>query len=188
MTNPAAAAATAFIRPGDWVADVTGCTVTFSVRNFRLRTVTGQFPLTGAVVTVGPDGRPAGIRAELDAGGVDTGNQRRDSDLRGSRFLSTGQWPAITYTAGQIRASGAGWTIDGTLTVKDTSCPVRLEAGGLTAPPADPSAPVVLHATGHLDRRAAGVTAGPAFLVGHEISISLAVRLIGPATIPRVSS
>jgi polyisoprenoid-binding protein YceI len=29
------------------------------------------------------------IRAELDTRGIDTGNRRRDKDLRGRRFLAT---------------------------------------------------------------------------------------------------
>jgi hypothetical protein len=34
---------------------------------------------------------------------------------------------------------------------------------------------------GQLDRRSAGVTAGPAFLVGHLVTIALTVRLRPPA-------
>ena len=79
MTSPAPA--------GDWLADPAACTITFAVRNFGLRTVTGQIPLTSAVVHIGPDGEPAGLRAELDAGGIRTGHPRRDNDLRGRRFL-----------------------------------------------------------------------------------------------------
>ena len=95
MTSPAPA--------GDWLADPAACTLTFAVRNFGLRTVTGQIPLTSAVVQVGPDGQPAGVRAELDAAGIRTGNPRRDRDLRGPRFLATDQWPVITFEAGLIK-------------------------------------------------------------------------------------
>jgi hypothetical protein len=42
-----------------------------------------------------------------------------------------------------------------------------------------------LHATGRIDRRPAGVTAGPGFLIGHTISLSLTVRLLAPAGSPR---
>jgi hypothetical protein len=102
-----------------------------------------------AAETAGPF-QPVSIRAELDPRGIDTGNRRRDSDLRGARFLAAGRWPAITYQASAVQASGAGWTIDGTLAVKDSHCPVRLNVRG------------------------------------HMISLSLAVRLRPPATIPGV--
>ena len=162
------------MRPGDWAADPAACRLTFAVRNFGLRTVTGR-SLTSAVIYVDPGGQPVSIRAELDAQGIDTGNQRRDKDLRGRRFLAAGRWPAITFEARYIQPSETGWTISGTLTVKDAHCPVRLQVAGLATPAGADHAD--LHATGRIDRRSAGVTAGPGFLIGHQISLSLAIRL-----------
>lgn len=184
MTNPPAAMPASHTVPGDWAADLAACTVTFAVRHLGLRTVTGQIPLTSATVTAGQAGQPVGVRAELDAAGIDTGSPRRDSDLRGPRFLATDRWPAITFEADDIRAHDAGWTVHGILTVKDTHCPVQLDVNSLTMPPGDPAVPVDLRATGHLDRRSADVNRGPAFLIGHRISLSLAVRLRPPAGVP----
>ena len=99
MTHPTITGTATPVRPGDWAADPAVCTLTFAVRNFGLRTVTGQIPLTSAVIHVDPGGQPVSIRAELDAQGIDTGNRRRDKDLRGHRFLATGRWPAITFEA-----------------------------------------------------------------------------------------
>ena len=187
MTTPAATRTAPPAQPGEWVADLAACTVSFTVRNFGLRSVTGQVPLVSASVTAGLGGQPVSVRAELDPRGIDTGHRRRDSDLRGPRFLATDRWPAITFQASDVPASGAGWTIDGTLTVKDRHCPVRIDVTGPDRPPDDPAAPVSLRATARLDRRSAGVTAAPAFLIGHTISLSLAVRLRPPATVPGTS-
>ena len=54
---------------------------------------------------------------------------------------------------------------------------MRLDVASLTIPADGHEAQVDLHATGRLDRRSAGLTAGPAFLIGHLISLSLTVRL-----------
>jgi polyisoprenoid-binding protein YceI len=108
MTNPTAAGTAGPAQPGEWVADLAACTVSFTVRNFGLRSVTGQVPLVSASMTVGPSGQPVSVRADLDARGIDTGHRRRDSDLRGPRFLATGRWPAITFQASDVQASGAG--------------------------------------------------------------------------------
>jgi len=187
MTHPTMAAGVASpVLPGDWVADPGTCTLAFAVRNFALHTVTGQIPLTSAVVHVGPSGEPDSIRAELDADGIRTGNPRRDRDLRGRRFLATGRWPVITFEAGYIKPVQTGWTVSGTLTVKDTQCPVRLDVPSFTIPADDQVAQVDLRATGRLDRRSAGVTPGPAFLIGHLISLSLAVRLRQQAGPPQL--
>jgi polyisoprenoid-binding protein YceI len=139
MTHPAMTSAVSPVRPGDWAADPAASTLTFAVPNFGLRTVTGQIPLTSAVVHVGPGGQPEQVRAELDPGGIDTGNRHRDKDMRGRRFLATGRWPAIIFEAGHIQPDETGWTVSGTLTVKDAHCPG-------TAPG---------HQPGHLSRRGA---------------------------------
>jgi polyisoprenoid-binding protein YceI len=136
-------------------------------------------PVIGARVTVGANGRPAGIHAEVDASAIDTGNPRRDNDLRGRRFLGVGKWPTIAFEASQIVAGDTGWTVDGTLTVKDTRSHVHLEVTRHDA--ASESIECVdLTATTQFDRRLAGVTGGQAVLVGHQISVSLTVRLCPP--------
>lgn len=178
MAHPTTTAGAASpVRPGDWAADPAACTLAFAVRNFAVRTVTGQIPLISAVVHVDPRGEPVSLRAELDARGIRTGNARRDNDLRGRRFLATDRWPVITFEAGYIQPAQTGWTVSGTLTVKDARCPVQLVVAPFTTPTEGQAAQVDLRATGRLDRRSAGLTAGPAFLIGHLISLSLTVRL-----------
>ena len=189
MTNPTATGTAGPAQPGEWVADLATSTVSFTVRNFGLRSVTGQVPLVSARVTVGPSGQPVSVRAELDARGIDTGHPRRDRDLRGARFLATDRWPAITFQASTvqastIQASGAGWTIAGTLTVKDRDCPIRLDVDGAEIIPNDPASSVNVCASARLDRRSVGVNSAPAFLIGHTILPSLAIRLRPPAAVP----
>ena len=182
MTRATIARQASRVRPGDWVADPAASTLTFAVRNFGWRTVTGRIPLTGAAVHVSQDGNRVSARAELDAHGIDTGHRRRDQDLRGRRFLAADQWPAMTFEAEDIRPNETAWTVNGTLTVKGTRCPVRLDVASFTVPADDPTAYLDLHATGCLDRRSAGVTAAPGFVVGHQVTLSLTVRLRPPAT------
>jgi polyisoprenoid-binding protein YceI len=194
MTNPATAVAAGPAQPGEWIADLAASTVSLTVRNFGLRSVTGQVPLVSASVTVGPSGQPVSVRAELDARGIDTGHPRRDRDLRGARFLAADRWPLITFQASTVQAStvqastvqasGAGWTIAGTLTVKDRDCPVRLDVDGAEIIPNDPASSVNVCASARLDRRSVGVNSAPAFLIGHTILLSLAIRLRPPAAVP----
>jgi polyisoprenoid-binding protein YceI len=182
MTHATMAEIASRVRPGDWVADPAASRLTFAVRNFRWRTVTGHIPLTSAAVHVGPGGHPVSARASLDARGIDTGNRRRDQDLRGRRFLAADQWPTVTFEAEDINPNQTGWTVNGTLTVKNTCCPVRLDVASFTVPADLPAAHLDLHAVGYLDRRSAGLTTAPAFVVGHRVTLALTVRLRPPAT------
>ena len=179
MTHAATTGTASYVRPGDWAADPAACSLTFAVRNFVLGTVTGQIPLASATVHVDAGGHPVSIRAELDADGIDTRHRRRDRDLRGTRFLATGRWPVMRFEAASIQPDETGWTVTGTLTVKDRQCPVRLDVASFTIPADDPEACVDLRATGRLDRRSAGVTA-PGLLIGHLVTLSLAIRLRPP--------
>jgi polyisoprenoid-binding protein YceI len=176
MSSPATAALAGYAG-GRWTADAARCSATFAVRNFRLGTVTGQIPVTRAEVITSPGGQPASVHAELDVRGIDTGHRRRDRDLCGPRFLAAEQWPAMTFDADDIRPYGDGWTVPGTLTVKGTRCPVQLDVAACRVPGAVRDGPVELRAAAQIDRRAAGVTTGPGFLIGHLISVTLVVPL-----------
>ena len=162
MTHPIARAVPPSAQPGCWAARPADCTATFTVRTLGLRTVTGKIPVTMAELTVGPGGHPARLHAELDVRGMDTGSRRRDRDLCQPRFLAAGQWPVMTFTADDIRPHGDGWTVHGTLAVKDTSCPVQLDVTAPRVALAAAGGPVQLRTAAQFDRRAAGVTAGPA--------------------------
>ena len=181
MTHTAITGPASYVRPGDWAAEPAACSLTFAVRNFVLGTVTGQIPLASATVRVDAGGHPVSIRAELDADGIDTGHRPVARKRVPRRSRSRRRWPVMRFEAASIQPDETGWTVTGTLTVKDRQCPVRLDVAGFTIPADDPAACVDLHATGRLDRRSAGVTA-PGLLIGHLVTLSLAIRLRPPVT------
>ena len=155
---------------GRWTVDPARSTATFRVRSLG-RTVTGNVPITEGTVDVDESGRPRAIAGSLDLGAVDTGNPRRDKDLRKPRFLDLDRYPAMTFAADSITASSAGWRVTGQLAVRGTS--VRL-AGAATVAPHDRSATVTAHT--QLDRRALGIRA-PRIMIGHAIDITVTAAL-----------
>jgi polyisoprenoid-binding protein YceI len=155
---------------GRWTVDPARSTATFRVRSLG-RTVTGNVPITEGTMDVDESGRPRAISGSLDLGAVDTGNPRRDKDLRKPRFLDLDRYPAMTFAADSITASPAGWRVTGTLGVRGTS--VRL-AGDAAASSQDGSATVTAHT--QLDRRALGIRA-PGIMIGHAIDITVTATL-----------
>jgi polyisoprenoid-binding protein YceI len=155
---------------GRWTVDPARSTATFRVRSLG-RTVTGNVPITEGTMDVDESGRPRAISGSLDLGAVDTGNPRRDKDLRKPRFLDLDRYPAMTFAADSIIASPAGWQVTGTLGVRGTS--VRL-AGDAAASAQDGSATVTAHT--RLDRRALGIRA-PGIMIGHAIDITVTAAL-----------
>ncbi|MFZ0164086.1 MAG: YceI family protein [Trebonia sp.] len=155
---------------GRWTVDPARSTATFRVRSLG-RTVTGNVPITEGTMDVDESGRPRAISGSLDLGSLDTGNPRRDKDLRKPRFLDLDRYPAMTFAADSITASPAGWQVTGTLAVRGTS--VRL-AGDAAASAHEGSATVTAHT--RLDRRALGIRA-PGIMIGHTIDITVTAAL-----------
>jgi polyisoprenoid-binding protein YceI len=195
------------IRPGCWVVVPGTSTATFRVRDFTRRPVVGTFPIVEGEVRVDRAGCPVGVSAVLDATGIETGNARRDRDLRSRHFFDVAAFPTIAFTAADVRPAGAGWVVEGRLLVRDVPCPVVLDlrpdpagsadgGGGAGVESSSPAvadtaqvadggagidgAPVVVLATTTLDRRDAGIGAGPGFVIGHRVEVEVRATLQPP--------
>ena len=165
MTAVGAAATT-------WQVDTACSTAEFRVGNLGVRHVRGTVPVLAGTVTTALDGRVAGMRAVVDAAGVDTGNARRDRDLRGPGLLGVEQAPTWSFVSDGVEPDGEGWRVTGVLTVR-RACPVVLSVG---RPAALPDGGLRVRATTSLDRRDAGVQA-PRLLIGRRVEVVLEVVL-----------
>jgi polyisoprenoid-binding protein YceI len=163
-TSPAGLAA------GRWIVDVAHSAATFRVRSLG-RTVTGTVPIIEGTVDIGPDGLPSAITGSVDLGAIDTGNARRDSDLRKPRLLDLDHHPTMTLAAGTATVSPTGWSVTGRLSARGTS--VRL-AGDVELSGQARSATL----TGHirLDRCTLGIQA-PRIMIGREIDITVTAAI-----------
>ena len=165
------------IAPGRWSVVPATSTAVFTVRELGLWSVRGSFPVVDGTVEVDGSGRPVSVRATLDAGGVATGNARRDRDLRGPKFLAADRWPALVFTGREVSGDGPEWTVVGTLQVRDVRSPLTLTVRLAGTRPGGGRHAV---ATGTVDRRAAGVRTAPTFVIGSAVRISLDVTLAPP--------
>lgn len=162
------------LHPGRWTTGPTGATASFRVRDVLHRPVTGTLPVLAAWVEVGPDGLPQRVRAELDLAGVDTGNARRDKDLRGRRFFDldgAGQ-TVLVFEGHDAKGTEDGWTLPGELVLRDARCPVVLQV--------ERTGPRSVRATAQLDRRDLGLRA-PRLLVGLVVALTVEAELAAPA-------
>ena len=155
-----------------WRVDPAASTAGFSVRNFGVKRVKGQVSLVAGEAVLGPDGDVLSLRGQVDAAGIDTGNTRRDTDLRGAKLLSVATAPTWTFESREVRRDGDGWRVTGRLTVRD-SCDVTFLVSRV-----EDVAPGVVRvaATASLDRRDAGVRA-PRVLIGQQVDVELQVVL-----------
>lgn len=155
-----------------WSVDVERSTAGFRVGNLGVRHVRGTVPVLAGSVTTDGDGRVVAVHAVLDAAGVDTGNGRRDRDLRSPGLLDVAQVPTWSFDGGPAEPDGDGWRVSGVLTVR-RPCDVVLSVGAAVPLP---DGGLRLRATTSLDRRDAGVRA-PRALVGRQVEVELEVVL-----------
>jgi polyisoprenoid-binding protein YceI len=155
---------------GHWTVDAAHSTATFRVGNLG-RAVTGTVPIIDGTVDVGRDGQPSAITRSLDLGAIDTGNTRRDSDLRKPKFLDLDHHPTMTFAADTVTVSPISWSVTGRLTARGTCA--RL-AGDVELSRQDHAVTLTAHT--RLDRRTLGIRA-PRIMIGHQIDITVTATI-----------
>jgi polyisoprenoid-binding protein YceI len=152
------------IRPGTYLIDPARSRVRFTATHtFGLKPVDGTFTIRSGTVMVAEELRRSTVSAELDAASFTTDDERRNSDVRGKRFLDVAAWPTIGFRSTRLAASGPGWQLIGELSARGGSGEVTLDIVEV-APTADGYR---LTATGMVDRVAAGVGAGRGIISRH---------------------
>jgi polyisoprenoid-binding protein YceI len=107
---------------------------------------------------------------------IDTGHPRRDSDLRGKRFLSVDAYPLMEILADQITETAGGWRADAALRGHGCEAPLRIDATLEAAAPHR----LQLSGSARLDLRDAGIRV-PALMVRRFVDLSVSAVLTRPA-------
>jgi polyisoprenoid-binding protein YceI len=157
---------------GTWTVDTARSRAEFTARGLG-HTVRGRIPLIEGTVEVDPDGNPARFTARLDPARIESGNRRRDRDLRGKRFLNVGAHPVMEVAADRVERTAGGWRADATVRVAGGRAVLRIDA--TLADPAT-STRVRVTGTARLDLRTVGISV-PGFMVRRWVDLSIAAEL-----------
>jgi polyisoprenoid-binding protein YceI len=113
---------------GSWTLDPSRSTVALRSKSmWGLAPVKGVFRQVTGEGTVSPAGEVSGA-ITVAAASIDTKNSKRDTHLRSADFFDSDTYAHITFRVDQIRPSGQGVTVTGTLTVRDRTRPVSFDA------------------------------------------------------------
>ncbi len=112
---------------GNWALDPSRSSVRLKTRSMGLISVSGVFRDVTGTGTITPGGAVSGTLT-MAAASIDTGNARRDVHLRSADFFGSDSHPDITFAAKSVRPSGQGVTITGTLTIRDQTRPLSVDA------------------------------------------------------------
>jgi polyisoprenoid-binding protein YceI len=170
-----------------WQIDPAHTAAGFSVKHMMIATVRGQFKgVTGTVNWDDQDLSNSIVDVTIDANTVDTGEPKRDTDLKSANFLDVAHYPAITFKSTKIeRISAAKLRVAGNLTIHGITKPVVLDVEGPSGAIKDPygNTRVALNATTTVNRMDYGVKwnakmDGGGIVVGDDVNINIDLEMI----------
>jgi polyisoprenoid-binding protein YceI len=113
---------------GTWTLDPARSQVLLTTRHtWGLRPLHGVFHQVAGGGTVTPDGDVTGV-ITVAARSIDTKNPIRDNHLRSAEFFDAASHPDVTVSVDAVSPEGDGVRVTGTLTIRDISRPVTLDA------------------------------------------------------------
>jgi polyisoprenoid-binding protein YceI len=170
-----------------WQIDPAHTAAGFSVKHMMIASVRGQFKgVTGTVNWDDQDISNSVVDVTIDANTVDTGEPKRDADLKSANFFDVAHYPTITFKSTKIeRISAAKMKVAGNLTIHGITKPVVLDVEGPSGAVKDPwgNTRVALNATTTVNRMDYGVKwnakmDGGGIVVGDDVNINIDLEMI----------
>lgn len=168
--------------PVVWQIDAGHSDISFRIRHFMSR-IRGTFnQWEGTITGDSSDWSKSSVNVTIQTASIDTGNERRDNDLRSANFFDAANHPTITFKSTSVASNGSDLSITGALTMRGVTRTVVLTGRFLgSSSTGQGRARVGFEASTKIDRTAFGVTwnralEGGGVMLGDEVEIELAVE------------
>lgn len=184
LSLPATAATTV------WKIDPQHTAAQFAVKHLMISTVRGEFRVQGGTVRWDDqDITKSSVEVTLATSTVNTGEAKRDEDLKSERFFDAAKYPVMTFKSRKVEQTGTGkLKVTGDLTIRGVTKEVELDVDGPSAPVKDPwgNTRAALSATAKINRQDFGVKwnatmDGGGVVVGDEVSITIDLEMVKQA-------
>lgn len=167
---------------GTWEIDPVHSHVGFVARHLMVSKVRGNFGKFEGQIITAEDPAQSSATATIDTASFDTGNDQRNSDVKGEGFLDVASHPTITYRSTSVRRDGEQFIAEGELTIKDVTRPVELavELNGIGPDPYGGTR-LGLSAIGEINRNDFGITTNMTLptggvVIGDKIQLTIEVE------------
>jgi polyisoprenoid-binding protein YceI len=170
-----------------WRIDPLHSSAQFSVRHMMISTVRGHFGGVKGTATLDAK-NPANdtVEATIDCTTINTGEAKRDSDLKGEEFFDVKKYPVMKFKSKRVEVAGPGkLKVTGDLTINAVTRQVVLDLDGPTPPIKDTQnrIKVGVQGTTKVSRKEFGILYNPVMETGgvavsDEVAIELDIELI----------
>jgi polyisoprenoid-binding protein YceI len=165
-----------------WTSDPAHSEVDFSILHMSVSKVHGRFGLVAATIAYNQaDVTKSTVTATIGVSTLDTGEPRRDQDVKGAGFFDAANFPGATFTSTQVSKNGDHLTVNGDLTLHGVSRPVVLDVEGPTGPVTgmDHKPHAGFSATTTISRLAYNIgTKVPAAVVGDDVKLEIELEVV----------
>ncbi len=170
-----------------WRIDPLHSLAQFSVKHMMISTVRGQFGAVKGTLKYDPaNPTAASIDATIDCTTINTGEPKRDNDLKGEEFFDVKKYPVMKYKSRKVELAGSGnLKVTGDLTINAVTKQVILNVEGPTAPIKDTQnrTKIGASATAKISRKDFGILYNPIMETGgvavsDEVAIILDIEFI----------
>jgi len=182
----AAGLPTADAQSVSWRIDPLHSSAQFSVRHMMISTVRGQFGgVKGEVIYDRANPGRSSVLATIDCTTVNTGEPKRDADLKTAEFFDVKQYPVMKFKSTAVDVVAGKLKVNGILTINAISRSVVLDVDGPTSPIRDTQGreKIGVSAATKISRKQFGILYDPIMETGgvavsDEVSIVLDIELI----------
>ena len=170
-----------------WRIDPQHSSAQFSVKHMMISIVHGQFGgVKGDIVYDPKNPSAATVNATIDCSTVNTGEAKRDADLKTAQFFDVKNYPVMKFQSKRVETAGEGkLKVTGDLTINAITRQVVLDLEGPTPPIRDTQGreKIGVSAVTKISRKEFGILYNPIMETGgvavsDEVSITLEIELI----------
>jgi polyisoprenoid-binding protein YceI len=170
-----------------WRIDPLHSQANFTVKHMMISTVRGTFGgVKGTIIYDPKNPGASSVEATIDCSTLNTGEPKRDNDLRGEEFFDVKKYPVMTFKSKSVKVVGPGeLKATGDLTINAVTRQVVLDIEGPTDPVKDTQGrtKVGVTATTKVSRKDFGILYNPVMetggvVVSDQVAITLDIELI----------
>jgi polyisoprenoid-binding protein YceI len=169
---------------GTWTIDPAHSTVEFAVRYLGIVTVKGRATEIAGTITGGATPTIEGV---VPVASLTTFDDTRDGHLLSPDFFDAERYPELRFASGDVAGTADELTVDGELTIKGVTKPVRL-TGAFSGHATDPwgNERIGIDLAGSIDRNDFGVSwnaplPGGGFLLHDRVALSASFSAVKAA-------